>query len=230
MFLRLNDPDATEAEVQQELDQYGDKPGVGLVEITSAFVETVPRLDSFVGLRDLLMVRCPMLVSVSLAQPVLAQLTTLVLDFSALTELPDNLAEAAPLLEVLSAESNALARLPSALPSRLVVLLLAGNRLRRVPRLDGLTALQRLSLRDNPLLRPALAVAATDRRGCARVAERVLLANRKWRAQDAARCLLLIRWCRRSEYGLLGLVPKELVRGMAQEIVRDAASNESWDL
>jgi hypothetical protein len=31
MFLRLIDPDATEAELQQELDGYTNKSGVGLI-------------------------------------------------------------------------------------------------------------------------------------------------------------------------------------------------------
>jgi hypothetical protein len=120
-------------------------------------------------------------------------------------------------------------RLPALLPSRIVVLLLAGNRLRRVSRLDRLAQLQRVSLRDN-LLPPALSAASADRRGCVQIAERLLRANREWCARDAARCLLIIRWCRRNEHGLLGLVPKELVRGMAQEIVRDAVNNGVWDL
>jgi hypothetical protein len=231
MFLRLVDPDATEDMLQQELDNYTNKSGVGLIEVTSAWAARVPHVAGFVALRDLLMVRCPLLVSISLDnQPVLAQLNTLVLDHSSLSELPDNLADATPLLEVLSVEGNALRRLPALLPSRIVVLLVAENRLRRVPRLDRLKSLQRLSFRDNPWLPQGLAVAAADRRGCVQIVERVQRAHREWCARDAAKCLLLIRWCRRNEHGLLGLVPKELVREMAQEMVRDAANNSAWDL
>ncbi len=232
MFLRVTFPDADDEQIQEQLDACEDSSAVGLVELSSDSLTRLPCLDAFAGadrMKDLLVVRCPMLKSVAVDQACFLHIVTLVLDFCSLTSLPNGLAAAMPRLEVLSAEGNCIVQLPNKLPSSLVLLLLVNNKLRRVPPLGELRKLMRLNLAGNEGLPQSLRHNASAPNQCSALVTRIHRANRVWRARDTAFCLLMIRWCRRGDCGRLGFVPKELVMEMAKHIVANAVENNDWD-